>query len=64
MERAEVMVCQHLYWTVIREAVKKEVTNCDNFQRTKGPNNKYGKLPAKQAEERPRKKVCVELIFI
>ena len=35
MDRTEAMICQHLYWTNIRDAVRKEVNNCDNFKRTK-----------------------------
>ena len=40
-----------LYCPRIRDAVRKEVTNCDTFQCTKRSNKKYGKLPAKEAEE-------------
>ena len=35
MDRAEAMVCQHLYWPDIRNSVCTEVTNCDTCQRTK-----------------------------
>ena len=35
MDRTEAMICQHLYWPGIIDAVQKEVTNCDTCQRTK-----------------------------
>ena len=47
MYGTEAVIFQHLYWTVIRDNVWKEVTNCDNSQLTKRPNIKYGKLPDK-----------------
>ena len=59
MDRTEAMICQHLYWPDIIYAVQREVTNCDTYKRTKQPNNKYGKLPAKLAEEIPRNIICV-----
>ena len=43
MDRTEVMIFQHFYWPGIREALWKEVKNCDNCQRKKGSNKKYGK---------------------
>ena len=56
------MICQYLYWPGIREAVQTEVTVCDTCQRTKRSTKKYGKLPAKLAEETPWNKPCVYLI--
>ena len=53
MDRTEAMICQHLYWPDIINAVQKEVTTCDTWQRTKQSNKQYGKLPAKLAEEIP-----------
>ena len=50
MNRTEAMISQHLYWPEIRDAVRKEVTNCDTCQCTKRPNKKYGELPSKLAE--------------
>ena len=58
----EEIICQHLYWPDIRDAVRKEVSNCDTCQRTKPSNKKYDKLPAKLAEEIPWNKICVDLI--
>ena len=62
MDRTEAMICQHLYFPEIRYAIQKEVNNCDTCQRTKGSNKKYGKLPAKLAEEIPWNKICVGII--
>ena len=62
MDRTEAMIHQHLYWTDIRDAVWKEVSNCDTSQRTKLSNDKYGKLPANLAEEIPWNKLCVDII--
>ena len=59
MDRMEANICQHFYWSDIRYATWKEVTNCDNCQRTKGSNKKYGKLPAKLDEGIPQNKICV-----
>ena len=58
----ETIICQHLYWPDIRYAVRKEVTNCDTWQRTKRSNKKYGKLPGKLAEEIPWNTLCVDII--
>ena len=62
MDRREAMIHQHLYWPSIRYAIRKEVTNFYTFQCTKWPNKKYGKLTAKEAEEIPRNKLCVDII--
>ena len=62
MDRTEAMVRQYLYWSDIRYASQKEVSNCDTCQYTKRSNIKYGKLPAYLAEEIPRNKLCVDLI--
>ena len=49
MDRTEAMICQYLYWPEMRDAVRKEVINCDTCQRKKWSNKKYSKLPAKSA---------------
>ena len=43
-------------------AVKKKATNCDTFQRKKWSNIKYGELISKEAEQKPRNNICVDLI--
>ena len=62
MDRPEAMILQHLYQPVIRNAVRKYVTNCDTYQRAKLSNKKYGKLPANEDEEIPWNKLCVDII--
>ena len=32
LDRMEAMICQNLFWTVIRNAIQKEVNNCDKLQ--------------------------------
>ena len=53
---------QHLYCTVIRTALFKEVNNCYTCQHTKRSNTKYGKLTAKEYEEIPQNKLFVDII--
>ena len=62
MDRTEALIRQHLYWTDIRDAVQKEVNNCDTCQRKKRSNKKYGRLPDNLAEEIPWNKLCIDLI--
>ena len=61
LDLTEAMICQHLYWPGIREAVQKEVSRCNVCQHTKG-SKQNGKLPAKMAESTPWNKLCVDLI--
>ena len=56
------MICQYLYWPDIRDSVRKEVSNCDTFQRTTLSNKKCGKLLSRLAEEMPWNKICVDII--
>ena len=58
----EAMIHQHMYWPYIKDAVQKEVSNCDTFQRTEISNKKCGKLPAMLAEEILQNKICVDII--
>ena len=60
LDQTETIICQHLYWPGIIEAVQNEVTGYDMFQRTKRLKNV--KLPARLAEETPWNKLCVDLI--
>ena len=62
MDKIEAMNFQPLYWPDIRNAVRREVSNCDTCQCTKISNKKYGKLPAKVDEETTWNKICVYLI--
>ena len=56
------MICQHLYLPGTINWVCKEVNNFETCQRTKQSNNNYDKLLAKDDEEVPRNKLCVDLI--
>ena len=38
MDITKATIRQHLYWTNIRDAAQKEVTNCDIYQLTKQSN--------------------------
>ena len=64
IDRTEGMIFQYLYWTGIRNAVWKEVNNCDTCQRMKRLNIEYGQLISKKAEEIPCTKICVYLIWL
>ena len=61
LDQTEAMIFQYLYWPGIIAVVQKEFTRCDVCQRTKCSETKYGKLPAKVAEETPWNKLCVDL---
>ena len=60
--RIREIIHQHLYWPITRPAIRKEVKNDNTCQRTKLSNTKYGKLPAKEADDIPCNKLCVYLI--
>ena len=51
MDIAEEIIFRHLYCPGIRNAVFKEVMNCDSYELTKQSNIKNDKLPAKEAEK-------------
>ena len=63
MNITEVTIHQNLYCPGMRKYVCKEVKHCDTFQDTKQSNIKHGKLTAKEAEEIPRNKLCMDIIF-
>ena len=62
IDKIEAIIFLHLYWPGIRKYIRKELANCDTFQCIKPSNKKYGKFPAKEAEEIPRNKLCVGII--
>ena len=62
MDRTEAIIYQHLYWPDTIDSVHKKGSNYDTCQRTKLSNKKYGKLPAKLAEEILWNKICVDII--
>ena len=62
MYRTEAIIRQKFYLIGIRDAVWKEVTNCDICQCTKRSDKKYGRLTAREDEETPWNKLCVNII--
>ena len=51
LEITEATIFQNFYLNVVRNAVRKEVSNFDTCQHTKRSNRKYGKCLAKLAEK-------------
>ena len=51
-----------MYWSDIRNPIRKEVTECDICQRTKLSTETYVQLPAKLAEEITWDKLFVDII--
>ena len=46
----------------MRNHITNSVSGCDNCQRNKRRNRKYGHLPEKEAEAQPWDKMCIDLI--
>ena len=61
MDKTVTMICQHLYWPHIIDAVWKELTNYDTCQHMKQSNKKYGKLLVKLTKGIPYTKLCVDI---
>ena len=53
---------QHFDWKGLCTTVQDVCKKCTTCQRAKTPNQKYGKLPPKQAETNPWDTLCVDLI--
>ena len=62
MDGMEAIIHQQFFWTRIIKSVHKEVNYCDTYQHTKRSNEKHGRLPDKEAEWIPRKKLYVDII--
>ena len=61
--RTEETLKQHLYWPGLQEDVKAIVLLCPTCQKSKKETQKYGHLPAKEAEVAvPWERLCVDLI--
>ena len=60
--RTEHTLCQHFDWKGLRTTVHDVCKKCPTCQRAKTNNQKYGKLPPKQAETNPWDTLCVDLI--
>ena len=55
-------LCQNFDWKSLRTTVHDVCKKCPTCQRAKTTNQKYGKLPPKQAESNPWDTLCVDLI--
>ena len=62
MDRTEAIISQNFYWTDVKYAVRKEVSNSDTCQRKKWSDKKIGKLPSKLDDEIPWSELCVDLL--
>jgi IS30 family transposase len=60
--RREETIRQHFDWKGLRTMVIATCRKCELCQKAKTTNQKYGKLPAKTAEENPWDTLCVDLI--
>jgi hypothetical protein len=60
--RTEETIRQHFDWKGLRTMVIATWRKCELCQKAKITNQKYGKLPAKTAEENPWDTLCVDLI--
>ena len=60
--RTEHTLCQHFDWKVFHTTVHDVCKKCPTYQRAKTTNQKYGKLPPKQAKTNPWDTLCVDLI--
>ena len=61
--RTEQNFRQHFEWRGLHTTVHDVCKKCPRCQRAKTANQKYGKLPPKQAETNPWDTLCVDLIF-
>ena len=50
LDQTDMMIHQHLFWPIIREAVQSEIKHYDSFQNKKNDNKKYVKIPTKLVE--------------
>ena len=60
--QTEHTIRQHFDWKSFRTTVHDVCKKCPTCQREKMTNQKYGKLPPKQAETNPWDTLCVDLI--
>ena len=60
--RTEHTLRQHFDWRGLRTTVHGVCKKCPTCQRAKTTNQKYGKLPSKQAETNLWDTLCVDLI--
>ena len=60
--RTEETIKQHMTWPGLREDVRKYIKTCDQCQRLKKSQKKYGHVPPKEAEVDPWEILQVDLI--
>ena len=60
--RTEATIRQHFDWKGLRSMVISTCRKCEACQKAKVTNQKFGKLPAKEAETNPWDTLCVDLI--
>ena len=60
--RTEQTLRQHFAWKGLRKTVHDTCVRCPTCQKAKVTNQKYGKLPPKEAEIHPWDALCVDLI--
>ena len=60
--RTEQTIRQHFHWKGLRDMVHKTCKKCSTCQKAKINNQKYGKLPSKEAKTNPWDTLCVDLI--
>ena len=60
--RLEETIKAVMYWTGMRDTVRKHVKTCRSCQVNKKQNAKYGKLPTKLVVLKPWETLCVDLI--
>ena len=60
--RTEESIRQNFEWKGMRPMIRRICKTCPACQKAKKQNTKYGKLPAKTAEEHPWDTLCVDLI--
>jgi hypothetical protein len=60
--QTELTIRQHFDWKGLRKTVHDICHKCESCQKSKVSNQKYGKLPPKEAEANPWDTLCVNLI--
>jgi hypothetical protein len=60
--RTEQTLKQQYWWPNLRDSVHDVCSKCNVCQRTKRSTQKYGQLPAKEAEADPWEVLCIDLI--
>ena len=60
--RTEETIKQHMTWPGLREDVRKVIKTCDQCQRLKKSQKKYGHVPPKEAEVNPWEILQVDLV--